>query len=72
MKKKKVDTNQDEMVLRSKKVQKLIGEIPSTLVCWSTIIIITIFVILICALTMIEYPYGQGEKTILQQIINSK
>ena len=37
----------NEIELRSEKVRNLLGEIPSSLIRWGTVIIITIFLILL-------------------------
>lgn len=58
----------DNTGLRSEKVRNLIGEIPVSLMVAGYVIIILIFVVLILAVTLIPYPYGNGE-TILQHII---
>lgn len=55
----------DEIELRSERVRKIIGTIPSTLVYWGISIIVIIIVILTLVVTLLPYPYGEGE-TIFQ------
>lgn len=57
----------DEMELRSEKVRKIIGTIPSTLVYWGISIIVFITIILTLVVTLVPYPYGEGE-TIFQHL----
>lgn len=70
MKEKNKDTR-NQIELRSEKVQKLIGEIPISLVKWSTAIIIIIFFALICALVFIPSPYGEQDISIFEYIISN-
>lgn len=49
------------MELRSKKVRKLIGDIPPSLMRWATVVIFTIFIALIATVCLIPYPYSKGE-----------
>lgn len=54
--------------LRSKKVRKLIGEIPPSLVRWGTAIIAIVFIALLAAVCLLPYPYSNGE-SILRHFI---
>lgn len=51
----------DKIELRSEKVRKLIGEIPPSLVRWGTVIIAIVFIGLIAAVSLLPYPYSNGE-----------
>ena len=51
----------NDIELRSEKVRKILGEIPRSLVIWGTTIIISIFALLIIAVSLIPYPYSDGE-----------
>lgn len=57
----------DEIELRSEKVRKIIGTIPSSLVYWGISIIVIIIIILTIVVTLVPYPYGDGE-TIFQHL----
>jgi len=59
----------DQIELRSEKVRKIIGTIPSALVRWSIVVIIIIIVMLILVVLLVPYPYGGGE-TIFQHLFN--
>lgn len=59
----------DKIELRSTKVRKLLGEIPSGLVRWGTLIITAIFILLIAAVCLLPYPYSNGE-SIISHILN--
>ena len=58
----------NEIELRSEKVRNLLGEIPSSLIRWGTVIIITILLILLLVVCFMPFPYSNGE-SILQHII---
>ena len=58
----------NEIELRSEKVRNLLGEIPSSLIRWGTVIIITILLILLLVVCFMTFPYSNGE-SILQHII---
>lgn len=58
----------NEIELRSEKVRNLLGEIPSSLIRWGTVIIIAIFLILLLVVCFMPFPYSKGE-SILQHII---
>lgn len=58
----------NEIELRSEKVRNLLGEIPSSLIRWGTVIIIAIFLILLLVVCFMPYPYSNGE-SILQHVI---
>ena len=57
----------DSIETRSEKVRKLLGEKPSRLIRWGTVIITVIFILLITAVSLLPYPYSDGE-TILSHI----
>ncbi len=57
----------DNIETRSEKVRKLLGEKPSRLIRWGTVIITIIFILLIAAVSLLPYPYSDGE-TILNHI----
>lgn len=59
----------DKIELRSEKVRKLIGEIPSSLVRWGTAIIAILFFVLLSAVCHLPYPYSNGE-SIVQHLIS--
>ena len=44
--KKKAESDQDRIELRSEKVRNMIGEMPSFLIRWGNTILVTIFVLL--------------------------
>jgi len=50
----------DKMELRSEKVRKLLSKIPSSLVICGTIIIISIFIILLLSIFILPYPYSDN------------
>lgn len=52
---------QNKIKLRSEKVQKLVGEIPPSLIRWGTIIIAIVFIALLAAVCFLPYPYSNGE-----------
>lgn len=60
----------DKIYLRSEKVQNILGEEPSVILKWGITIILIIFIVLICLILMLKYPYGLGE-TILEHILSS-
>lgn len=60
--------DEPQIELRSEKVQKLLGEIPPTLVRWGTVIIVAIFLTLLLVVCFMPYPYSNGE-SILQHIL---
>lgn len=53
--------HQNKIKLRSEKVQKLVGEIPPSLIRWGTIIIAIVFIALLAAVCFLPYPYSNGE-----------
>ena len=59
--------NKENIELRSEKVRKLLGEIPPSLVRWSTVIITVIFLAVLATVCLIPYPYSNGE-SILRHI----
>lgn len=64
---KKINDNKTE--LRSEKVRDILGEIPSAIVQWGTVIIIAIFLILLLVICFVPYPDSFGE-SILQHWFN--
>jgi hypothetical protein len=58
----------DRIELRSEKVQKLIGEVPTCWVRWGIAILAFIFTALIAAVCLLPYPYSEGE-TIIQHLL---
>lgn len=58
----------EEIELRSEKVRNLLGEIPSSLIRWGIVIIVSVFLILLLVVCFVPYPYSNGE-SILQYII---
>lgn len=61
--------NQNKIELRSEKVRKLIGEIPSSLVIWGTAIIAIILFTLLTVICLLPYPYSDGE-TIIEHLMD--
>lgn len=59
--------NKENIELRSEKVRNLLGEIPPSLVRWSTVIITVIFLAVLATVSLIPYPYSNGE-SILRHI----
>lgn len=62
------NTKNSEIELRSEKVRNLLGEIPSALVRWGTVIIVAIFLALLLVVCFMPYPYSNGE-SILQHLL---
>ena len=58
----------DNIETRSEKVRKLLGEKPSRLIRWGTVIITVIFILLITAVSLLPYPYSSGE-TIIEHLL---
>lgn len=54
----------DKIELRSKKVRKLLGEIPQSLVRWGMVIMLVIFIALLAVVCLLPYPYSNGESVI--------
>lgn len=67
MKKQKHTPSHDKIELRSEKVRQILGEVPNKLVRWGMAVISIVFVILIAAVMLIKFPYGDGE-TIFEHI----
>lgn len=55
--------------LRSEKVRRIVGTVPSRLIGWSTTVIAIILLVLLLVVCLVPYPYGDGE-SILRHIIN--
>lgn len=58
----------DSIETRSEKVRKLLGDKPSRLIRWGTVIITIIFILLIAAVSLLPYPYSSGE-TIIEHLL---
>ncbi len=58
----------DNMELRSEKVRKLLGEMPTALVDWGTIALVAIVLILLIVVCFVPYPHSKGE-SILQHLL---
>ena len=58
----------NKIELRSEKVRKIIGTIPSSLVHWGIAVTAIIFITLMTVAFCAPYPYGEGE-TILQHLL---
>lgn len=61
--------DQNKIELRSEKVRKLIGDIPSSLVIWGTAIIAIILFTLLTVICLLPYPYSDGE-TIIEHLMD--
>lgn len=57
-----------QIELRSEKVRKLLGDIPTVFVRWGTVIVAVIFLLLILVICLLPYPYSSGE-SILEHIL---
>ncbi|TGY77236.1 hypothetical protein E5359_019545 [Bacteroidales bacterium] len=66
----KTKRKNNDIELRSEKVQKLLGEVPSSLVRWGTVVIVAIFLILLLVLCFMPYPYSNGESIMLHLLSN--
>lgn len=60
---------ENKIELRSEKVRKLLGEIPSALVRWGTVIIVAIFLTLLLVVCFMPYPYSNGESILLHWLM---
>ena len=60
----------DKQLERSEKVQKLLGEIPPSLIRWGTAIIALVFIAIIAAVSLLPYPYSNGE-SIIRHLLSS-
>ncbi|MDE6770056.1 MAG: hypothetical protein K2J78_10070 [Muribaculaceae bacterium] len=58
----------DNMELRSEKVRKLLGEIPSALVDWGIATLLLIIIVLLIVVCFVPYPHSNGE-SILSHLI---
>lgn len=58
-----------DISLRSEKVRMIIGEIPTSLVRWSIVIMTIVLVLLITCVCVLPYPYTEDE-TILIHLLN--
>jgi len=66
----KTKRKNNDIELRSEKVQKLLGEVPSSLVRLGTVVIVAIFLILLLVLCFMPYPYSNGESIMLHLLSN--
>lgn len=57
-----------DIELRSEKIRNLLGEIPSSLVRWGTLVIVAVFLVLLLVVCFMPYPHSQGE-SILQHFL---
>ncbi|MCH5310952.1 MAG: hypothetical protein J1E57_03210 [Prevotella sp.] len=57
-----------DIELRSEKIRNLLGEIPSSLVRWGTLVIVAVFLVLLLVACFMPYPHSQGE-SILQHFL---
>lgn len=64
----KSDNKHNKIELRSEKVRKLIGVIPSSLERWGIVVIAIVFIALLAAVYFLPYPYSP-EITILQHLL---
>jgi len=65
---KNVSNNNTE--LHSEKVRNLLGEIPSALVRWGTVIIVAIFLILLLVVCFVPYPHSYGESILFHLLMS--
>ena len=59
--------NQDSdkrIELRSEKVRRVVGTVPSRLIGWNTTVIVIILLALLLVVCFVPYPYGDGESII--------
>ena len=56
--------------LRSEKIQKLLDSTPSALLIWSIAVSSLIIALLILTITLIPYPYSQGESILCHLLLN--
>ena len=64
--------NQDSdqrIELRSEKVRRIVGAVPSRLIGWNTTVIVIILLSLLLVVCFVPYPYGDGE-SIIRHIVN--
>ena len=52
--KKKAESDQNRIELRSEKVRNMIGEMPSFLIRWGNTILVVIFVLLVCLVCIFQ------------------
>ena len=63
--------NQDSdqrIELRSEKVRRIVGAVPSRLIGWNMAVIVIILLALLLVVCFVPYPYGDGE-SIIQHIV---
>ncbi|MDM8307580.1 MULTISPECIES: hypothetical protein [Bacteroidaceae] len=64
--------NQDSdqrIELRSEKVRRIVGAVPSRLIGWNMAVIVIILLALLLVVCFVPYPYGDGE-SIIRHIVN--
>ena len=64
----KSETDNSKIELRSDRVRKVIGEVPTTIVRIGFLINIIVLLALVLAISLIPYPYSGGE-SILQHVL---
>ncbi len=57
----KYTSTHDKIELRSEKVRNILSEVPNGLVRWGIAVICIFFVMLITAISFIQFPYGKNE-----------
>lgn len=61
MEREKERISHDRIELRSEKVRNILGEVPNKLMRWGIAVTCMIFALLIAAVLLLKFPYGQGE-----------
>ncbi len=51
----------DRLEIRSEKLRKLLGEKPSLIVRWGSVVIFILFMSILIAVGRLPYPHGAGE-----------
>ena len=64
----KENSDRNNTELRSEKVRKLLGDIPLSLIRWSTVLVVAIILALLLIVCFVPYPYSKGE-SILQHLL---
>lgn len=65
----KNEKNREELIeLRSEEARKVIDTMPSSLILWTVVIVVCIFIILLSVVFLVPSPLGEGE-TIFDQWI---
>lgn len=58
------DNPREGIELRSEKVRRFIGEIPSSLVRWGIAVMAVVLAALVAVVCLLPYPYSSGESII--------